>query len=304
MRSGKSRYFLAALSAAIIWGFFALPLRALKAYPAEQILHFRIIFSLVITWLMILFFRRRKVVADLYFLKTASSEQKKKLGLLTLVAGFLITGNWYSFIYAINNVSIKSAAFAYMICPLITALGGFLLLKEKATAYKLAGVGLAIVSIILLAAGSFHEVLWAIFIAALYAFYLIIQRLIPEIDKLNMLGIQLIISVIIMGPLFIYHNYDTPVELRFWIYILIISLIFTVLPLFLSLYALIGLDSSTMGILIYINPIVAFSVAFIYFNEQVSSLQVFSYSLLLVAVVVFNWGFIRATVERCKKNNF
>ena len=203
MLSGKSRYFLAALSAAIIWGFFALPLRPLKTYPAEQILHFRIIFSLVITWLIILFFRRKQVNTDLAFFKSASSQQKKKLGILTLIAGFLITGNWYSFIYAINNVSIKSAAFAYMVCPLITAIGGFLLLKEKATVYKLTGVGLAMVSIILLAAGSLYEVLWAIFIAALYAFYLIIQRLIPEIDKLNMLGIQLIISVIIMAPLFI-----------------------------------------------------------------------------------------------------
>src|SRR5690606_34705232 len=41
---------------------------------------------------------------------------------------------------------------------------------------------------------------------------------------------------------------------------------------------------------IYINPIVAFLVAFLYFGDQASLLQVASYLVLLIAVVLFNWG--------------
>jgi len=63
-----------------------------------------------------------------------------------------------------------------------------------------------------------------------------------------------------------------------------------VVPLYLNLYALIRMPSSTVGILIYINPIVAFLVAFLYFGDQASLLQVASYLVLLIAVVLFNWG--------------
>jgi chloramphenicol-sensitive protein RarD len=180
-----------------------------------------------------------------------------------------------------------------MVCPLITALGGFVILKEAATRYKVAGISLAIFSIVILASGSAHEVLWSIFIASLYAFYLLIQRMIPEIDKLNMLGIQLIIATIIMLPLFLYHQYSLPLEAGFWLNIILIALVFTVLPLFLSLYALIGIDSSTMGVLIYINPIVAFTVAFLYFTEYVTLIQALAYSMLFIAVLIFNGDFIK-----------
>ena len=99
--------------------------------------------------------------------------------------------NWYTFIYAVNNVSLQSAAFAYMVCPLITAFGGFLILKEELSKLKLISLGIALFSILLLATGSFIEVLWSVVIAALYAFYLIIQRKMQHLDKLNVLAVQI-----------------------------------------------------------------------------------------------------------------
>ncbi|MBC7912547.1 MAG: EamA family transporter [Pyrinomonadaceae bacterium] len=159
------------------------------------------------------------------------------------------------------------------------------------------GISIAIVSILILASGSLIDVLWSVGIAALYAFYLIIQRFILQTDKLLMLSAHLLIAAVIITPFFVYYNFSIPTDINFWLNILLISLVFTVLPLFLSLYALIGLESSTMGILIYINPIIAFTVAFIVFNEPVNSLQAFAYSLLFVAVVIFNWSFIKAALK-------
>ncbi|HUH34107.1 MAG TPA: EamA family transporter, partial [Daejeonella sp.] len=122
----RFKYFAAALLSVSIWGFFAIPLRNLKDYPAEEILHYRIFTSLLITWLVIFLFKRQKLRNDIAYIKTESPETRKKIYWLTIIAGILITGNWYSYIYAVNNVSLTSAAFAYMVCPLITAMGGFL----------------------------------------------------------------------------------------------------------------------------------------------------------------------------------
>lgn len=284
---------MAAVTAAVVWGFFAIPLRNLKAYPSEDILHYRIFTSLFICWAVIGLFRRDKIAADVAYLKTEPSENKRKLLWLTVIAGVLITGNWFTYIYAVNHVNLKSAAFAYMVCPLITAMGGFFILKEHLSPLKLTAIGIALISILILTQGSLTDVLWSVFIASLYAFYLIIQRVMNKIDKLNMLGVQLIISTVLMLPLFIYHFNKLPTGMNFWINILVISVVFTLIPLFLSLYALIGMPSSTMGIIIYINPVVAFAVAFFYFDEGISTYQLLAYLLLLIAVFVFNWGFVK-----------
>lgn len=275
-----------------MWGFFSIPLRNLQAYPSEQILQYRIITSLLITWLYILLFRRERAASDWKRIRDQRPADRRKTIILIILAGVLITGNWYSFIYAVNHVSLKSAAFAYMVCPLLTAMGGFLILKEHLSPVKLGAIGIAFVSILILAKGSLTDVFWSVFIASLYAFYLVIQRVVRELDKFNMLAIQLLLSLVLILPLFISHHGAIPVSPAFWINILLISVVFTIIPLFLSLYALEGIPSSTMGIIIYVNPVVAFAVAIIYFGEEITSLQAFAYSLLVLAVVVFNSGFL------------
>lgn len=283
---------MAAVVSTAMWGFFAIPLRNLKEYPAEEILHYRIFTSLLITWAIIFVFRRSELLADVSYFRLETRQNRSRTIWLTMLAGLLITGNWFSFIYAVNNINLKSAAFAYMVCPLITAMGGFLIWKEYLSSLKLTAIGIAVISILILAQGSLTDVLWSVFIASLYAFYLIIQRVMTTIDKFNMLGIHLLIAAILMLPLFIYHFNQFPTAASFWINIVIISVFFTIIPLFLSLYALIGMPSSTLGIIIYVNPIVAFAVAFFYFHEGIDAHQLLAYSLLTVAVIIFNWNVI------------
>ncbi len=293
MKEGRLKYFIAAFTAVIMWGFFSIPLRMLRDYNSDQILYYRIFTSLILTWLYILLFRKKQIKLDMKFFRQEDKFSRRKIIWLSLLAGFLITGNWFTFIYAVNNVNLKSAAFAYMVCPLITAMGGFLILKEKLTNMKLIALGFASISIVILAQGSLMDVFWSILIAALYSFYLIIQRVMVGIDKFNMLGLHLLIATFLMLPFFISKFQSFPIDLSFWLTIVVISIFFTIIPLFLSLYALIGMPSSTLGIIIYINPIVAFAVAFFYFHEGISLLQLYSYSLLLVAVMVFNWAIIK-----------
>jgi chloramphenicol-sensitive protein RarD len=303
LKEGRLKYFVAAFSAVIVWGFFSIPLRMLRDYPADQILYYRIFTSLFLTWLYILIFRKKQVKSDFKYVQEQDKFTRKKILWLNLLAGLLITGNWFTFIYAVNNVNLKSAAFAYMVCPLLTAMGGFFILKEKLTGMKLTALGLATISILVLAQGSLTDVLWSVLIASLYSFYLILQRVIHGIDRFNMLGLHLFIASVLMIPFFIYEFQSFPVNLSFWLTIIIISIFFTIIPLFLSLYALTGMPSSTLGIIIYINPIVAFAVAFFYFHEGISVSQLYSYSLLLLAVIVFNWATLKEIIIKSPSRN-
>lgn len=293
MQKSNFRYFFAGILSFAIWGFFSIPLRNLKAYPSEEILYYRIFTSLVFIWLAIFIFRKKQLKADLDYLRSIEV-RKKRIILLQLAAStLLLSGNWYTYIYAVNNVSLQSAAFAYMVCPLITAFGGFIILKEELSRLKLVSLGIALLSILLLATGSLTEVFWSVVIASLYAFYLIIQRKMQNLDKLNVLAVQIALAVLLMLPFYLGKHAGTPNDPWFWGNIIVIAVFFTIIPLFMSLYSLIGIPSSTLGIIIYINPIIAFTVAIFYFGEQVDVHRLFAYGLLLVSVIVFNWGILK-----------
>lgn len=301
--SKKTIGLLAALSANVIWGFMAIPLRLIKAYDADQILYYRIIVSFLISGLVVVFFNRKNLKTDITYLSSIKGKDFSNLAILIIVSGVFITLNWFTFIYVVNSINLKSAAFAYMICPLITALGGFILLKEELSKIKVMAIAIAVVSIFILATGSVHEVLWSIVTAAFYAFFLIIQRKIQSINKLNMLAFQMVVALVLIIPLFFILPQPIPAELSFWVNIIIISAFFTVLPLLLSLIALTSLPSSTVGILIYINPVVAFSVAFFYFNERIQANQLFAYGLLVCAVVIFNSKIIKESFFKFSKSS-
>lgn len=265
----------------------------MKAFPSEEILYYRIFTSLICIWGAILLFRRKQLKADYAYLLNVSPKARRVVGMQILASTVFLTLNWYTYIYAVNNVSLQSAAFAYMVCPLLTAFGGFVLLKEALSKLKLISLGIALISIILLATGSLVEVAWSVIIALLYAFYLIIQRKMQHLDKLNVLAVQIGLAVVLMLPFYLSRHGAVPDSAWFWANISVVAIFFTIIPLFLSLYALIGIPSSTLGIIIYVNPIIAFAVAILYFNEHIDSHKLSAYLLLLISVFVFNWGIIK-----------
>lgn len=291
--NSRLKYFVAGLSANIIWGFFSIPLRLIAAWPADTILYFRIFFSFVFVWIFLIFFRYSHWREDWKRMKEMQTKERKRLLFLVVLSSILIMGNWFTFIYAVNNVSVQSAAFAYLICPLITTLAGWLILKEGLSKIKWVSLGIALVSVIMLAQTSLIESLWAIVIASFYAFYMIIQRILRDIDKFNFLAVQLFICSLLVLPVSLMGSAPLPSSFLFWGIIVLAAIIFTIIPLFLSMYALNGIASATMGILIYINPIISFGVAVFYFNEIISIGQLIAYLLLLSAIVLYNSAFIR-----------
>jgi chloramphenicol-sensitive protein RarD len=303
LKNSTARYFLAALASFAIWGFFSIPLRNIKAFPSTEILYYRVFTSLVFIWIAIFTFRRKQLNEDIAIVKLMPKSARNTLFIQLVVSTIFLTLNWYSFIYAINHVSLTSAAFAYMVCPLLTAFGGFIILKEQLSKLKLISLLVALVSIVCLATGSLIDVLWSIFIAIFFAGYLIIQRKMVGLDRLNMLAVQIALAVIFMLPFYCFQYHGLPESQSFWIHIVIIAIVFTIIPLFLNLYALIGMPSSTLGIMIYINPIISFAIAILYFDEVIDLHQLYAYLLLLFSVFLFNWKVIKDIFTVKRKNN-
>jgi chloramphenicol-sensitive protein RarD len=122
-----------------------------------------------------------------------------------------------------------------------------------------------------------------------YACYLVSQRLNTGLDTFIVLTFHIVFSSLLLLPFYFAYGGDGPsADFTFYTYIAIIAVFLTILPLFLNLYALTGINSSVVGMLLNINPIIGFSLATWVFHESNSPLQIIAYGIIFLAVIVFN----------------
>ena len=122
-----------------------------------------------------------------------------------------------------------------------------------------------------------------------YALYLITQRKNQGFDRIIALCVQVLFSFFLLNLVFGYLVESIPTSQTFYGVIIIVAVVFTVLPLFLNLFALNKINSATIGILMYINPIFNFTIAFLVFKERINFLQVIGYSIIILALILFNY---------------
>jgi chloramphenicol-sensitive protein RarD len=283
------KHYAAAVSAFVVWGFFSLPLRALKEYTAGEILYFRILCSVIILLVIILGFRKAQLKEDVLRLKAFPSPERNQIIALTLGGAALLIVNWLIFIYVINAINIKTASFSYFICPVLTAVLGNFILKERLTSLQWIAVMLCVVSCVLLGLNSVLELGYSFAVAISYALYLVSQRKNNGFNRLNILAVQMVFAWVVLSMAYPLLVADVPTTFHFYGLIVLVAGIFTVLPLFLNLYALNKINSATVGILLYINPMMNFAIAFLIFHETITQLQLIGYLIILVALVLFNY---------------
>lgn len=291
-----SSHHLAALAAFLIWGFFPVPLRWLTGYASGQILFFRILISLLILLLLHAVGRRATVQNVWRQWRSAPVREQRRVALSTGMGGLLLTSNWLLFIYVVNEVSVQAGSFAYLICPILTALLGFVVLGEKLRANQWAAIGLSALSCALMGVGEIRTLLMSLVVASTYAAYLISQRSLQGYDRLVLLTVQLLLAAVLVLPIAPLLGAQPLAGLHDTHLLLVtglLSLGFTVIPLFLNLYALNVLPSGTVGIMMYLNPLVSFGLAFLYFGERATTTQVVAYGVILLSVVLYNLAFQR-----------
>jgi len=64
------------------------------------------------------------------------------------------------------------------------------------------------------------------------------------------------------------------------------------------MYALIGISSTTTGVLLYINPLIAFTLAATYFQEPVQPIKYIAYGIIFIAIILFNAANIKQAFNR------
>lgn len=284
----NSRYYVSAISAFAIWGVFSLALRPIKYAAPLDILFYRVVACLGLLLFTIFVLRRKATFGTRDYLASLDSKKRKSLIAWNAVAGLLLTSNWFLFIFVMNFVSVRATSLAYLVCPILTAVLAVLLLKEKMKRVQWLALAIGSAGCAMLAVGHFYDLLLSILIALSYAVYLIIQKRNAGLDNFTVLTFHVSIAVLLLLPMLPTVSAIPAYDGQFFGFILIIATLFTVFPMFLSLYSLKGIKSSTLGMLMNINPIIAFALSVFYFDETADAFQYAAYAIVFVSVLVFN----------------
>lgn len=296
----KSKYYVAAIVAFTTWGTFGIVLKSLAEYSPFFILYYRIILAAVLLTLFNIVFSKRLIKEQFSQFKLLQKNEALKYLVAILSGGLVLTFNWLLFIYVTNHISVKSAAFAYIVCPLLTTLLATLFLNEKLNKSQWFSISLILFSCIFLIYFTPADTTYSLLIALSYSIYLIIQRKFRLFHSLIVLNIQLLFSCLIIIPVGIFYVKNAITDYHFWMSISVVAIVYTIMPLLLNLFALKGLNSATTGILLYINPIVNFLIAVFYFHEKTLWFQWIAYTLVLISIVIFNFELLKQKTKRNK----
>ena len=295
------KYYISAFIAFMLWGFFSLALKPIAYVPSFDILFYRISFSAIIIICFTLFFRRKIFLKDIYTFKNLPTKEKRRGLYLTLTGGVLLGINWFLFIYVVNQINVQSASFAYLVCPIITTFLANIILKEKLQKVQWIAILISFIGCLICFISNSNNLFFALIVAFTYAFYLISQRSNIYFDKLNILTVQIILIFILSLPYYFVNGFSIPINLSFYLYIFAIATLFTLVPLYMNLFALKGAPASNVGIMLYINPLIAFMLAIFYYKEHINTLQFVSYFLILLSVFIFNYRILTNLTKKIIK---
>lgn len=143
----KTGAFQAGLSY-LIWGILPIYWKLLDHVNAEDILANRIFWSFAFM-MVVLFFSKK--IGNLYSVLKSFKQNRKEMYAL-IIASFLISTNWFIYIWAVNHHQMIEASLGYYINPLVSVLLGVIFLKEKLSpaqyaSFIIAGIGVLILGL-------------------------------------------------------------------------------------------------------------------------------------------------------------
>ena len=273
------------------WGLFPIYFKLLKSIGAYEVLAMRILCSFIFMILVVGIAKNKKTI----FEEIKKIWDNKKSFLLLVLASFLITGNWLTYIIAVNTNHVLEASFGYYLNPIVTIILAVVFLKEKLTRTQTIAclfVGGSLLYLFI----SLGSLPWvSIMLAFTFGLYSLCKKKIilsPKASLLIETAIVSPIAIIYMGYLasnnsVTFHTFGTDTLIY-----LLLSGVITAVPLMLFAKGATDIPLYMLGILQYLPPTMQFFIGIFVYGEELSVQKLISFSIIWVAGAVFSYSAI------------
>ncbi|MER2260990.1 MAG: EamA family transporter RarD [Psychrobacillus sp.] len=271
------------------WGFMPIYWKLLDHVASGEILSGRVIWSFVFTLMLVLIGRKFSVLKE--DLKNLWKDKKSFWSLV--LASYLVTGNWFLYIFAVNEGYIVQASLGYYINPLLSVLLGIIFLKEKLSGAQKLSVLIAATGVVLLTI-SYGVVPWiAMLLASTFAFYGLIKKRIT-IDPLRGLTIE---TLFVLPVALAYFSYMVVSDQAVFFssnitttILLVLTGVATAVPLVLFAKGTKTMPLYMSGFIQYIAPTLMLLIGIFVYGEKFSKIEFISFSFIWAALLLFTFS--------------
>lgn len=277
--------YAAGVTAYTLWGLFPAFFGLLAAASALEILAHRVVWA-ALTMLVVLL-----VAGRLRDLRGFS----RRTWLLVTGAAMVIAINWFFYLFAVLTGNIVQAALGYFINPLVSVGVGLMFFGERLTRTQWIAVGIGVIAVAVLTVDYGHPPYLSLILAASFATYGAIKKIVPLDPKVSLAAESLVLSPVMIGVLIWLGvtgalAFGTDAGLTI---LLVLSGPITALPLLMFGIAAQRIPLVAVGILQYLTPIGQFAWAVLVAGETVAAVEWIGFVLIWIALVIFTIGAIR-----------
>jgi chloramphenicol-sensitive protein RarD len=271
-----------------MWGLVPLFWPLLEPSGAAEILAHRMVWSLGVVGIALLFLRRWAWIGELI-------RQPRRLGLIA-IAATVITVNWGIYIWSVNNGHVVEASLGYFINPLVTIAMGVLLLGERLRPAQWTAVATGFAAVLVLAVGYGQPPWISLGLAFSFATYGLVKK------KVNMGGLESLAAetaVLFLPALGFLLWLGASGDATFLSEgpghgaLLAATGLATAIPLVCFGAAAIRVPLSVLGLLQYLAPVSQFTLGILYFHEEMPPERWFGFALVWVALMMLTWDALR-----------
>ena len=279
----KTFAFIIAFFSFFIWGALVIYWHQLSSVNPLEVVAHRAIWSLIFTTFIIIFMRKAGEVVRVV--------KNPKNVVPLILSSIIIASNWGLFIWAVANDKIIESSMGNYITPLLNVAASAIIFKVILNKYQKLSVFLALSGVIYMIAVYGQIPYIAIFFAVTFCTYGIIKKLVRASAVTGLFIETFIISIpSAIYVLYLIHTGESAVLSgdSFIITLLVCGGIVTTLPLLGFSYSAQVLHLSTLGILQYITPTIAFLLGVFVYNEYFSANMLITFILIWTGLVIYS----------------
>lgn len=217
----------------------------------------------------------------------------KRNGFLLLLSGTALGLNWIFLFEAYRHTTIAAATLSYYFAPVFVMMLAPVVLKEKLTPVKIAGIIAAMCGLFLVVTDGSHlfgeqgshvtGILFGLLAAVFYASLILLNKFIKNLPDFDTTVVQLAVAAVVLLPYVIFNG-----ELKlagFWpeslFLVLIVGVVHTGIAYLFYFSSIKELKGQSIAVLSYIDPVSAVIFAAIFLGEGMSTLQIAGGILIL-----------------------
>ncbi|MCJ1655330.1 EamA family transporter RarD [Staphylococcus sp. NRL 16/872] len=276
---------LFALGAHLLWGVLPIYWRLIGGISAFEILAYRIVLSMIFMILMVFVLRKSQTFQrDLNHLFTHPIQL-----VAIIVAGYVITINWGTFIWAVSNGHVLQSSLGYYINPLVSILLAFIFLKERFNKFESLAILFAAIGVLYMTIRVGEFPIISLMLAFSFGIYGLLKKLV-QVEAISGITIECIVTAPagLIYMIYLWQTHQASVGLNMDTFWLMFSGAVTAIPLILFSAGARRIPLSLTGFIQYVSPTLIFLLGIFVFKEQFDVHQFVTFIFIWIGIALYS----------------